>query len=712
MAADPVGTDEHAGGPGGTETGETTDRLLDAVRLRTPERTATANRWLLWGLLAITALALAGRLLWLGRRPAHWSEARLGYGVLTYVETGAWTYRPVMQGPLLAHANELLFSAFGPSDALLRLVVAVVGGLVPLTAWLFRDHLRDGEVLAFGGFLAATPALVYYSRFARADVLVAGFALLTLGLLVRLAETRSPWYLYAAAVGAALMVASQETALLYVGTWAVAGLLVLDHRLFWRHPDYDPVEDGANPVPGWLAERVDGPVGLVALLNPVVVALFVESRFLAIVLLLVAIRGTLWVVPGDGEGFDVSVLVGAAGVLALLGGVGSILLVYTLTWTVLAGYVLAVVFRGSDVGRALHRWRAPTVFAAVLFVLVTVLLFAPRGSDGLGAALTDPALLPGVVEAALFDSWADLSALYLGNAQDLSFLDSFVFFAQALRGGAFVLLLFAVVGFLADRYGAGAQRDLVSFASYWGFAGVLAYPVLVAVKGQWATAHMLVPLAIPAAVGVGVVWRWGRHAVADRRMVSASLVVVVLVFTVGLSGATVATTVYDYPTSAENPLVQGGQPGTGIEPVAAAIETAAAENQGGPDVVYYGSFFAMDNESAADSLPVTNGAGWRNGSWTVYAENENWYHRLPLPWYTARAGAETASVRNVSELEAHLDSNPPVVVTRVTNTKAVGDALPAGYDRHAFNLTAGDTVTVVFVNTSVSDDRQSVHVDA
>ncbi|WP_435363470.1 flippase activity-associated protein Agl23 [Haloarchaeobius sp. DYHT-AS-18] len=666
-----------------------------------PEQARPTDRRVLAGVLGMTVLALVARVLWLGERSAHWSEARLGYAVLTAVETGVWTYRPVMHGPLLAHANELLFSVFGPSDAIGRLTVAVVGGLLPLAAWLFRERLRDVEVLALAGFLAVNPVLLYYSRFARSNLLVAALALVTLGFLVRLADTRSPWYLYATALTGALAVAAKENALLYVAMWVGAGALVLDHRALVRPLDYDPVDDGIELVPEWLLGRIDGAVVLVALLNPVVVTAFVESRFVTIVSVLVALRATRWVLPEGGDWHRLSTLTGAVAVVWLLTGIGSAALVYAVTWAVFGSFVLGEVLRGSSAGQTLTLWRAPLLLAGTIVVVATIGFYAPRGDAGLGAALTNPVLLPGVVEAALFESWDDMTALYFGNVQTLSFLDSFAFFATALRGGAFVLVLFAVVGFLADRYGAGEQRDLVAFASYWGFASVLAYPVLVAVQGQWALVHMVVPLAIPAAVGLGLVGRWGWAAVGDRRTVSASLAVAVLLFATGLTGATAISTVYASPAGEGNPLVQAGQPGTDLGPVAAAIETAASQNTDGPDVVYYGAFFAMDNESAADRLPVTDGEGWRNGTWTVYADNENWYHRLPLAWYVAQADAETASARTISALQVHLASQPPVVVTRATHANHVGELLGEGYQRHAVNLTATGTETVVFVNNSV-----------
>ena len=182
--------------------------------------------------VAIAALALLARLLFLDARIAHWDEGRVGFDVLRYMATGAWEYRPIVHGPFLAHVNRVVFSLLGPSDFSMRLIVAVVGGLFPLSAWLFRDHLRDVEVVALALFFAVDPVLVYYSRFMRNDVLVAAFAVTALGFYVRLHATREHRYLYAGTFFLALSFTAKENAILYPITVLGGLVLLLDHRLF------------------------------------------------------------------------------------------------------------------------------------------------------------------------------------------------------------------------------------------------------------------------------------------------------------------------------------------------------------------------------------------------------------------------------------------------------------------------------------------------
>jgi uncharacterized protein (TIGR03663 family) len=177
----------------------------------------------------VAVLALVARLVALDARPFHWDEARVGYWTLHYVETGRWSYRPVAGGPLLYHAVAAATGVLGASDAVARLPVALVGGLLPLAALLFRGRLDDLETVLFAVVLAASPTFVYFSRFLRGDVPAAGLAVVTLGALVR-------WYdgderfAPVAGLAAALALGSSGFAVAYPVAALVAGGVVVDHE--------------------------------------------------------------------------------------------------------------------------------------------------------------------------------------------------------------------------------------------------------------------------------------------------------------------------------------------------------------------------------------------------------------------------------------------------------------------------------------------------
>jgi uncharacterized protein (TIGR03663 family) len=273
-------------------------RLPDSARRLLPDGSPPT----LAALLAISVVALLLRVVALGGRVFHWDEGRVGYWILRYAETGEFAYRPIIHGPFLPVVNDYVFAVLPATDASARLVVALVGGFFPLAAWLFRDHLRDPEVVAFGLILAVNPLLVYYSRFMRNDVLVAAFAVVALGAVLRWAETGRLRYTLLAGVSLASGFAAKENAVVYVVCFVGAGVLVADHRLFRRTTGGETVR---TVLLGWLgsgADRVtawgdgDGRAGVVRALGGVAVFLL---SFLVVVVFFYAPRPDLWTAFAD-----------------------------------------------------------------------------------------------------------------------------------------------------------------------------------------------------------------------------------------------------------------------------------------------------------------------------------------------------------------------------------------------------------------------------
>jgi len=196
--------------------------------------------------VAVALLALAARLVGLGARPFHWDEARVGYWSLRYLDSGAFEYRPVAGGPFLYVVERYVLGTVGTTDAAARGVVAVVGGLSPLAALLFRRpaaadasprpryRLTDAETVAMAGLLAASPVLLYYGRFLRGDVPLAVFGLVVVGCALRLLRadegTDARPYRYLGAAALALAVATSAFVVAYLVCWLVAAALVVDQR--------------------------------------------------------------------------------------------------------------------------------------------------------------------------------------------------------------------------------------------------------------------------------------------------------------------------------------------------------------------------------------------------------------------------------------------------------------------------------------------------
>jgi uncharacterized protein (TIGR03663 family) len=199
--------------------GSTQDLDRTGATRRLPDRVTVA-------VLVLVAVALVARLVGLGERPFHWDEARVGYWSLRFLDTGTFTYRPVAGGPLLYVVNRHLFAVLPPSDWSARLFVAASGGLLPAVALLFRGRLRDDETVALALLLAASPLLVYYSRFLRGDVPLVGFGLLAAGAAVRLVDTGRRRYLFLLAAATSLALASSGFVVGHLLCLTVAAVLL------------------------------------------------------------------------------------------------------------------------------------------------------------------------------------------------------------------------------------------------------------------------------------------------------------------------------------------------------------------------------------------------------------------------------------------------------------------------------------------------------
>lgn len=567
-------------------------------------------------LVAVVAvLALAVRLFALGARVAHQDEARVAYWAYRYMESGVYWYRPIVHGPFLTIVNSYIFALFGASDFSMRLVVAVVGGLLPLSALLFRERLRDSETVALALVLAANPILLYYSRFYRNDLLLAGFMLVAFGFFVRAYDHRRPAYLYCGTAFFALAFTTKENALVYPVTWAGAAALLWDRRL--------------------LISRIGG--------------------------------------------HDLR---------------------------------KAFVERGRRVVRSLRNWWYHFVFAVVEFFVVFVFFYAPRGRAAepeptLGATLADPTLLPALVGEAVLGSWREFVAQW-GSGNQGSYLSAAEALWPVLREGALVLLVLAVVGFLVDRYTGERPRDVVAFSFFWGFASLLGYPVIVDNPFPWEVIHVIVPLVIPAAVGLALVGRIGISGLADKDARTAVVAALVLLVVAGQVGVTAYDTSFANPQSADNELVQYAQSSSEMKPLLHDIRRIIRTNDG-TDVFYYGD----DPDFEGDELYAPDPA-----SHLTPTAGSGWFERLPFAWYFEMYGAETNSTNDATAVSQAVQTGerPPVVIafapsdtcTEEYDNATDIDQYMNGYESHKvqrFRYDSGCTISSIVVY--VDEDRRT-----
>jgi len=592
---------ELAGSDGADSAAEASDGTVG--RPNANAEGGSSRRYALFGVLGFTALALALRLVALGGRIFHWDEGRVGYWILRYHETGVHTYRPIVHGPFLPIVNDWLFFLLPITDFTARLPVALVGGLFPLAAWLFRERLRDTELVALAALLALNPLAVYYSRFMRNDVLVAAFSVVALGLVVRGLDTGRLRYAFPATAALALAFTTKANALLYVLCFLGAGALLLDHRL--------------------LGARARG-------------------------------ESTRAVVS---------------------------------RWRAAATRSLAS--HGSTPRGSLARVVGTAAGAVVLFLAITVFFYAPRPE--LWQAFVNPAQLPNILDAGtvgaaekLTDTWGG------GGHQDHPYLPYLTDLVESLVYGAPALIAFGLLGIVADRYGlyGDGPREVVTFATYWAIASLFGYPIATDIQAPWAAVHVVVPLAIPAAVGVAFVVDAGRDALDTRDAVSVGLAALVLLSAIGgVAGANAAY--FNSTDEADKQVLQWAQPENSLKPTIEVAGEVAAANDDGADVLFVGTnppgsdetLFYVRDESSLDTAPPGGPA---------------WHDRLPLPWYLERAGANVTSSPPDADLSQTLSDPSPVVIAKGFDRNDVSAEL-SGYAafEHKFRLWNDDIVVFI-----------------
>ncbi|MFV9506273.1 MAG: flippase activity-associated protein Agl23 [Oscillochloridaceae bacterium umkhey_bin13] len=135
-----------------------------------------------------------------------------------------YCYDPVYHGPSLYYLTALSYFLFGDGDAQARLPMAVAGILMVASAWWLRPYLGRSGALVAAVLLGFTPALLYYTRFARHDGLMVLWEVWMLIGALRWLDTGRARWLYLTAAAVALAIATHE---LYYILFFIFGVFVL-----------------------------------------------------------------------------------------------------------------------------------------------------------------------------------------------------------------------------------------------------------------------------------------------------------------------------------------------------------------------------------------------------------------------------------------------------------------------------------------------------
>ena len=323
----------------------------------------------------------------------------------------------------------------------------------------------------------------------------------------------------------------------------------------------------------------------------------------------------------------------------------------------------------------------PAARAVLVFVGLYVFTFAPRAGVTDDAGIYSPGTILGAIDVALFDSVRRFLGVRVehrypdGTHEYLPYLADFV---ETLAFAALPVTLLAVAVFVADRYTSGGPRTVVAAAAYWAGTAIVFVPMLTEVSAPWLGVYAVVPLAIPAAVGLAALTRWGRRALDAGDAPRVAAVVLVLLALVAQTGAVATSNVYA-PSDRDTRMAHYAQPSQEFTEFRDNLSTwVGPTDDDATDVVFYGSSMYV-GDGVADYPPVP----------------EQWGERLPMAWYVHRIGADTQSVTSPVELRERRGV-APVVIAPVEERSALAPVLD-GYVAHEYDTGLWGRPIVVFV---------------
>ena len=177
----------------------------------------------------VFVLALVLRFLFLDLKLLHHDEAIHAWFSYELLTRGRYIYDPSYHGPLLYYLTSGMFSLFGDSDLVARILPALFGALiVPLVYYIYKlGYLDHRQALIAALFIAISPDMVYFSRFLRHDIFQIFFVLLLVVSLLWYLNRGNLRYLLIAALAVAGGMTLKEDMPIFLVIFGVFGLYLL-----------------------------------------------------------------------------------------------------------------------------------------------------------------------------------------------------------------------------------------------------------------------------------------------------------------------------------------------------------------------------------------------------------------------------------------------------------------------------------------------------
>lgn len=161
-------------------------------------------------------LALLIRLWELEVRPFHYDESLHAYYSWKIFDGQGYHYEPWIHGPLQFFLNASVFGLLSDNDFTARLIYPLFGSLLVGLPYFLRHYFGRIATMTMSLMFMFSPSLLYFSRYARNDILMAVFSMAFFVLIWRYIAERRNIYLYLISVVLALAFATKETSYIMV----------------------------------------------------------------------------------------------------------------------------------------------------------------------------------------------------------------------------------------------------------------------------------------------------------------------------------------------------------------------------------------------------------------------------------------------------------------------------------------------------------------
>ncbi len=166
-------------------------------------------------LIVLLVVAIATRLFMLTARPVDHDESIHAYLSYVLMKDHVYRYDPNYHGPFLYFATAFLFSIFGDSIFVARMLPVAFSLIAIVTAFEFRRWIGKGAYV-FTFIMIFSPSILYYSRYFRNDMILVGSFLVVVYSYFRYLESGKERFVYLAVLFFTVMLCSKENSYVYL----------------------------------------------------------------------------------------------------------------------------------------------------------------------------------------------------------------------------------------------------------------------------------------------------------------------------------------------------------------------------------------------------------------------------------------------------------------------------------------------------------------